>query len=125
MHTRTPTGCDDGFVRRRVCGLLSLSTPCGQADRQGSAVMGNVVTDIPELVTEQDSSLNCPIPIPIRDYPNVLLAHGSGGKLMHDLIERMIVPAFSNPLLNARHDGALLELGKARLAFTTDSYVVH
>lgn len=85
--------------------------------------MGNVVTNLPELVTEQDFSLNCPIPI--RDYPNVLLAHGSGGKLMHDLIERMIVPAFGNPLLNTRHDGALLEFGKARLAFTTDSYVVH
>jgi hydrogenase expression/formation protein HypE len=81
------------------------------------------VQDIPELVPEKDFSLNCPIPI--RDYPNVLLAHGSGGKLMHDLIERMIVPAFSSPLLNTRHDGAVFGINQARLAFTTDSYVVH
>jgi hydrogenase expression/formation protein HypE len=68
-------------------------------------------------------ALSCPLPI--ADYPNVLLAHGGGGMLMHQLIERMIVPAFANPLLGARHDGALLDLGGVRLAFTTDSYVVH
>jgi hydrogenase expression/formation protein HypE len=67
--------------------------------------------------------LSCPIPI--SDYPNVLLGHGSGGKLMHNLIEQMIVPAFSNPLLEARHDGAVIRLGQSQLAFTTDSYVVH
>jgi hydrogenase expression/formation protein HypE len=54
----------------------------------------------------------------------VLLAHGGGGKLMHQLIESMFVPAFSNPLLDARHDGAVLAVGDSRLAFTTDSYVV-
>ena len=63
-------------------------------------------------------------PIPISDYPNILLAHGGGGKLMHDLIERLIVPTFSNQLLDNRHDGAVLEIGSEKLAFTTDSYVV-
>jgi hydrogenase expression/formation protein HypE len=63
-------------------------------------------------------------PIPIADYPHILLAHGGGGKLMHQLIERMFVAAFGNPLLDARHDGAVMDLGGARLAFTTDSYVV-
>jgi hydrogenase expression/formation protein HypE len=63
-------------------------------------------------------------PIPIKDYPQVLLAHGGGGKLMHDLIENMFVPAFENPLLGERHDGAVFEAGNARIAFTTDSYVV-
>jgi len=43
---------------------------------------------------------------------------------MHQLIEQMFMPAFDNALLRARHDGAILELGGARLAFTTDSYVV-
>ena len=38
-------------------------------------------------------------PLPIADYPQVLLAHGGGGKLMHDLIEKMFVPAFENSLL--------------------------
>lgn len=63
-------------------------------------------------------------PIPISDYPNVLLAHGSGGKLMHNLLEKLMLPAFSNPLLEARHDGAVFPLGNTKLAFTTDSYVV-
>jgi len=63
-------------------------------------------------------------PIPIADYPQVLLAHGGGGKLMHDLIEKMFVPAFENSLLGERHDGAVFDVGTSRLAFTTDSYVV-
>ncbi len=63
-------------------------------------------------------------PVPITDYPNVLLGHGSGGRLMHNLLENMIVPAFSNPALEARGDGAALWLGGNHLAFTTDSYVV-
>lgn len=64
-------------------------------------------------------------PIPIQRYPKVLLAHGGGGKLMHQLIEQVIVPSFTNPWLDARHDGAVIDLAGARLAFTTDSYVVN
>jgi hydrogenase expression/formation protein HypE len=63
-------------------------------------------------------------PIPIEHYPTVLLAHGGGGKLMHQLIEKMFLPTFGNPLLEARHDGAVLTLNGVKLAFTTDSYVV-
>jgi hydrogenase expression/formation protein HypE len=66
--------------------------------------------------------LSCPIPI--SDYPNILLAHGGGGKLMHQLIEKMFVSAFKNTLLESRHDGAVFNLNGAKLAFTTDSYVV-
>ncbi|MBI1977796.1 MAG: hydrogenase expression/formation protein HypE [Candidatus Omnitrophica bacterium] len=63
-------------------------------------------------------------PIPIVDYPNVLLAHGSGGKLMHQLIEKIFRPAFQNSYLNQQHDGAVFEVEGKRLAFTTDSYVI-
>ena len=63
-------------------------------------------------------------PIPIGQYPQVMLAHGGGGKLMHQLIERMFVPTFDNSLLGARHDGATFNVNGSRLAFTTDSYVV-
>jgi hydrogenase expression/formation protein HypE len=66
--------------------------------------------------------LSCPLPIP--EYPQVLLAHGGGGRLMHDLLERMILPAFANPLLASRHDSAVFDLGGIRVAFTTDGYVV-
>jgi hydrogenase expression/formation protein HypE len=63
-------------------------------------------------------------PLPIDRYPNILLAHGGGGKLMHQLIESLFLPAFKNESLDARHDGAQLQLPSGRLAFTTDSYVV-
>ncbi len=63
-------------------------------------------------------------PIPIQDYPTVLLAHGGGGRLTQMLIERMFWPTFRNPALETLHDGAVLEVGGVRLAFTTDSFVV-
>jgi hydrogenase expression/formation protein HypE len=63
-------------------------------------------------------------PIPFHEYPHVLLAHGGGGTLMQDLIGRIFMPAFANPHLATAHDGAVLEAGGQRLAFTTDSYVV-
>lgn len=63
-------------------------------------------------------------PIPIRDYPVITLAHGGGGLLMRDLIERMIAPLFANPHLNALSDGVTLRTGAEEIAFTTDSFVV-
>lgn len=52
------------------------------------------------------------------------MAHGGGGRLMQDLIEHVFRPAFGNPLLDQRHDGAVFDPGPGKLAFTTDSYVV-
>ncbi len=66
-------------------------------------------------------SINCPIPI--QQYPNILLAHGGGGKLMHQLIEKMFVSTFGTPK-NIQHDAAALTLSGNKIAFTTDSYVV-
>jgi hydrogenase expression/formation protein HypE len=63
-------------------------------------------------------------PLPLDEYPRVLLAHGGGGRLTQNLIERLLLPSFDNPYLAPLHDGALLNLDGARLAFTTDSYVV-
>jgi hydrogenase expression/formation protein HypE len=63
-------------------------------------------------------------PFPIQNYPQVLLAHGGGGKLMHQLINRMFLPVFHNPLIEAQHDASVFDVGGQRLAFTTDSYVV-
>lgn len=70
----------------------------------------------------KDFSLQCPIPI--NDYPKVLLAHGGGGKLMHQLIEKMFSSAFNNELLAQNHDSTLLNITSGKIAFTTDSYVV-
>ncbi len=66
--------------------------------------------------------LSCPIPI--SDYKNVLLAHGSGGKLTHQLIQKMFFSQFKNELLEPLHDGAIFSVNGVRLAFSTDSYVV-
>jgi hydrogenase expression/formation protein HypE len=74
------------------------------------------------MSTEPAFSLSCPFPI--QNYPNVLMAHGGGGKLMHQLIGKMIVPAFGNPLLEPQHDASVFTAGEQRFAFTTDSYVV-
>ncbi len=54
----------------------------------------------------------------------ILLAHGSGGRLSHDLIEKVFLPILANPILNKLDDSAVFELG-GRLAFTTDSFVVN
>src|SRR5262245_5935942 len=45
-------------------------------------------------------------------------------RLMHQLLEKVFLPAFDNPFLAARHDGAVLDVHGVGLAFTTDSYVV-
>lgn len=62
-------------------------------------------------------------PIPIQQYPHVLLAHGGGGRLMHQLIEKMFLATFK-PEPNWQHDAASLSVSGKKLAFTTDSYVV-
>jgi hydrogenase expression/formation protein HypE len=54
----------------------------------------------------------------------VQLAHGGGGRLMQRLLDDLVLPALRNEHLEARHDGALLEVAGARLAFTTDAFVV-
>lgn len=54
----------------------------------------------------------------------ILLGHGSGGKLTHELIETLFVKHFSNPVLDRQTDAALLEVPAGRLAFTTDAFVV-
>lgn len=68
--------------------------------------------------------LNQVCPIPISQYPHVLMAHGGGGKLMHQLLENVFGKAFSNPILDTRHDSAQFVVPAGRLAMTTDSYVV-
>ena len=67
---------------------------------------------------------NASCPVPIQQYPHVLMAHGGGGNLMHQLLENVFGPAFSNPILNTRHDSAQFTVPPGRLAMTTDSYVV-
>lgn len=55
----------------------------------------------------------------------ILLSHGSGGKASHELIEKIFLPAFGNPVLDKLNDQAILEISGDRIAYTTDSYVVN
>jgi hydrogenase expression/formation protein HypE len=71
-----------------------------------------------------ESILTTSCPLPITNYKEIVLAHGSGGKLSHQLIEKMVLPQFGNELLRPLHDGAIFSLGNERVAFSTDSYVV-
>src|SRR5204863_9026566 len=54
----------------------------------------------------------------------VTMSHGAGGKATHTLIEAVFLDAFRNPLLEPLEDAAQLAVGGARIALTTDSYVV-
>jgi hydrogenase expression/formation protein HypE len=63
-------------------------------------------------------------PVPLNDATHIQLAHGGGGRRMHELLEGLLLPRFGGEELLQRHDGATLNIAGARLAFTTDSYVV-
>jgi len=70
-------------------------------------------------------SVTCPVPS--ADTRKIMLAHGGGGRLMHRLLDDVILPILDNDFLAERHDCAVLPLPappSACLAFTTDSYVV-
>jgi hydrogenase expression/formation protein HypE len=84
------------------------------------------VSDLPVLSSPLPSPLGS-CPVPGTETERVLLGHGSGGLLTAQLIEEMILPAFRNAALEPLDDQAVLPLPVepgARLAFTTDSYVV-
>jgi hydrogenase expression/formation protein HypE len=76
-------------------------------------------------------------PLPLRDYPTIVMGHGSGGKLMADLIEHLFAAQFANDLLGQMGDATTLSFQlpilnskltidhwKLKMAFTTDSFVV-
>ncbi|MCA9910431.1 MAG: hydrogenase expression/formation protein HypE [Anaerolineae bacterium] len=67
---------------------------------------------------------NWTCPMPLRDYPQIVMGHGGGGKLSADLVEHLFLPAFQNDALASLADAALLPVAGGRLAFSTDSYVV-
>lgn len=63
-------------------------------------------------------------PVPLRDYPNIVMGHGGGGKLSAELIEHVFLSAFGKHHDMALPDAAVVPVGEGRLAFSTDSYVV-
>lgn len=63
-------------------------------------------------------------PTPIIDQPQIVLGHGSGGRLSAELLSKVFLPAFNNPYLAKLDDQAILNFNGAKLAFTTDAFVV-
>jgi hydrogenase expression/formation protein HypE len=79
-------------------------------------------------MTEPLDLENWSCPLPLRDYPSIVMGHGGGGRLSGELVEHLFVPAFGGTahahVLQQLGDAAVLEMGGARIAFSTDSYVV-
>src|SRR5271166_3593982 len=67
-------------------------------------------------------ALSCPIPI--TQHKTIVLGHGSGGRLTAQLVRDLFLPAFDNPVLRKLDDQAVFDVGRARIALTTDSFVV-
>jgi hydrogenase expression/formation protein HypE len=63
-------------------------------------------------------------PLPVSGHKQIVIGHGSGGRLSAQLIAEIFVPAFDNEILRRMDDQAVLDLDHARVAFTTDSFVV-
>jgi hydrogenase expression/formation protein HypE len=64
-------------------------------------------------------------PLPLTHNQKVVMGHGSGGKMSHDLVARMFLPRFDNSSLNAGNDAGVVAIASGeRLAFSTDSHVV-
>ncbi len=71
---------------------------------------------------QKDFTASCPIPL--KTYPYVVMAHGGGGKLMHELIEKMFRASFGEKTETPAHDSFVMTLPEKKVAFTTDSFVV-
>jgi hydrogenase expression/formation protein HypE len=63
-------------------------------------------------------------PLPLRDYPSIVIGHGGGGQLSSELVTHLFLPAFQNSVLQDLGDSSVLPETAGRLAFSTDSYVV-
>lgn len=90
--------------------------------------MGKAAVKFPSPQVKEDSAtsvaLGAACPLPLSHFDQIVLGHGSGGKLSAQLLEAIFLPAFGNPVLDKLDDQAVLQINGARLAFTTDAFVV-
>jgi len=80
-------------------------------------------------MTDKPNFLGWTCPRPLQNYPAIVMGHGSGGKMMADLIEHLFAPAFDNEWLGQMGDATALTTDGGtwteKIAFTTDSFVVN
>jgi hydrogenase expression/formation protein HypE len=62
--------------------------------------------------------------VPLRHDEKIVLGHGSGGRMSHELIGRLFQRPFDNPALRAGDDAGIVAVPPGRLAVCTDSHVV-
>ena len=110
MHAAQAPGGDDGVVGRRLRRLLQLRALLERPKR---------------CLSMSTDAFSWSCPLPLRDYPSIVLGHGGGGQLSSDLVEHLFVPAFGDPELARLGDAAVLPGAAGRLALSTDSFVVH
>lgn len=77
---------------------------------------------MPESPKPDFSNWSCPLPL--QDYPSIIMGHGGGGKLSSELVEHLFLPAFRNDVLAGLGDAAVLNPLAGRLAISTDTFVV-
>src|SRR5208337_1199472 len=90
------------------------TTNTGATSLHSESVSNNETKDL--------AAFSCPVRLPAGE--RILLGHGSGGKLSAELLKNVFLPALGNPVLNRLEDQAIVSLNGARLAITTDSFVV-
>lgn len=81
-------------------------------------------------MTDQLNISNWTCPLPLQNYPTIVMGHGSGGRMMSDLIRHMFLPQLENETLNQLGDSAVLQFDQTmdvatQIAFSTDSFVVN
>jgi len=78
------------------------------------------------MTEKENNSFNLVCPPIIRDKKNIMLGHGSGGLLTHELINTTFKKIFTNPILDEGNDGALINLPvkKGKLVVSTDAHIV-
>src|SRR5262249_28214635 len=111
LHAADAARGDDRIVRGGVCRVPCVPEPPRRAD----AGTGGALMPLAALG-------DCPVPK--SQYDQIVLGHGSGGRLSAELIRRVSVPGFGNEVLAALEDQPTVRLPGSRVAFTTDSYVV-
>ena len=128
VHPAHPARRHHGLQRGRLRRLLPLPPTRHPADtaRWRRAPLPDT-TDLPRPPRDRGrppdiAGWTCPAPL--RDQPRVVMGHGGGGALSAELVQQIFAPAFGGEVLAQLGDSAALSLGGARLAFSTDSYVV-
>src|SRR5580765_6753406 len=122
LHTRARDRDVHGLSRGRVRRVLHLRALRARARGGVTVAAHSSVSEREQRVLDIIAKQRSRRP-KLRDA-HITMAHGAGGKATQTLIEGVLVPAFASPALDALADVAIIVAGGARLAFTTDSFVV-